>query len=55
MRKLWRIDKFAQMVGGAAWPSTLSGFAVPLNAKVEESIRNKQYGQMIRVFESVWY
>ena len=43
MRKLsiWRIDKFAKTVGEATLSSTLSGFAVPLNAEVEDFIRNK--------------
>ena len=43
MRKLsvWRIDKFAKTVGEAALSSTLSGFAVPMNAEVEDFIRNK--------------
>ena len=43
MRKLsvWRIDKFAKTVGEEALSSTLSGFAVPMNAEVEDFIRNK--------------
>ena len=43
MRKLsvWRIDKFAKMVGEAVLSSTLSSFAVPLNSEVEDFIRKK--------------
>ena len=43
MRKLsvWRIDKFAKTVGETALSSMLSSFSVPLNAEVEDFIRNK--------------
>lgn len=43
MRRLsvWRIDKFATMVGEATLSSTLSVFAVPMNVEVEEFIRTK--------------
>ena len=43
MRKLsvWRIDKFAKVVGEKALSATLAHFAAPMNLEVEDFIRNK--------------